>query len=286
MTKEIKTFNASSYEEIIDLIPQLTNSFVEHGLFVIRGYRFSPEEHKNFAKLLGDIFDWNVCTGALDSTVEAAYHKGGQSTSPDYDYDMVEKDHYILDWHIEQIYFVHPPLSGIWYMDEIVSPKGSGNTRFVDSSELYGKFSEEDRGFLSKSIAIWDKPLHNGKGPFYTKVVENYHLIGEPLLRVETDNGCYITPTLYLLDDKKPSDEQVEKFAGLMKDLKTYLVEDESIRYEQVWESGDMLVVDLFRMYHAVMGGFGFNERSMSLIVTNDKVMENSLHNVKPEIAE
>jgi hypothetical protein len=58
------------------------------------------------------------------------------------------------------------------------------------------------------------------------------------------------------------------------------------MEYVQEWEEGDFLIVDLFRMYHAVMGGFNYQERIMAMIVTSYCPEKNASYNIKPELQE
>lgn len=85
-------------------------------------------------------------------------------------------------------------------------------------------------------------------------------------------------PKLALWDCKEPSIEQILRLDTLLAKLKTELNENLSIRYSQLWEEGDILIVDLFRMYHAVMGGFGANERKFTGIGIRPKVYDNSMY--------
>lgn len=283
MTKQIKIFEVDSYEKAQGLLPEIESAFIDLGLVVFRGHQFTREEQKNLAKLLGDKFSWNVNSLADPHAVDNTLHDGGQSIDPNIEYDLFSKDDYILDWHIEQVYYKSPPLAGLWNLEKLTCPLGHGNTRFVDSNELYGLFSREEQEFLSGSVVIWDKPAPGANGPFYTKVVESHPLSGIPILRVETDRGCYMYPTLYSLHGKSPTEEEITKLQELLIKLKTSLYKNEDIRYEQVWNQGDLLLVDFFRMYHAVMGGFKYLERLMGVMMINANIGYNSFYTEAPE---
>lgn len=283
MTKQIKVIQVSSFLDAKSKLPELVENFKELGLFVLKGHSFTKEEHIELAKLMGDIFDWNVSSKAADDLIEQAFHIGGQSIEKDKDYNLT-KDQYLLDWHIEQVYFVYSPLVGFWHMTKISCPPGHGNTRFVDSNELFNILDKDEQEFLSLSMVLWDKPANSEVGPFYTKAVDAHPVTGIPIIRIETDDGCYILPTLYSLNGKTPTPEEEEKFQKILLKIKAELRTNESIRYEQQWEEGDFLVVDLFRMYHAVMGGFGYQERIMSIVLANADIQRNISYNKKPEI--
>lgn len=279
----MKIIQVSSFLDAKSKLPELIENFKELGLFVLKGHNFTKEEHTELGKLLGDVFDWNVNSRADQDLIEQAFHIGGQSIEEEKDYN-VTKDQYILDWHIEQIYFVYPPRVGLWHMTKITCPPGHGNTRFVDSNELFNILNIDEQEFLFQSIVLWDKPANGEVGPFYTEAIKSHPVSGIPIIRIETDDGCYILPTLYSLNGKTPTPEEEEKFQKIFLKIKAELKTNESIRYEQQWEEGDFLIVDLFRMYHAVMGGFGYQERIMSLMNANGNIERNFSYNKKPEI--
>jgi alpha-ketoglutarate-dependent taurine dioxygenase len=283
MTKNLNALHVDSFADAISSVPLMVERFKESGIVLVQGHKFSEEEQMQVTRLLGDELDWHLHSEVDAHALEQGSHHGGQSIDPDKEYNSGKND-YLLDWHIEQVYFTYPPMGGVWYMSHFSGPEGSGHTRFVDSAELFNLFSEEDKEFFRKSIVLWDKPCNEGAGPFYTQAVVTHPLINKEVLRIETDAGCRILPTLYSYDGRKPSEQEQAKFDLLLKTLKQELTDNISIRYEQNWREGDLILVDLFRMYHAVMGGFGYNERLMFLIVANSKYNEIGLHNIAPEL--
>lgn len=278
MSIQIPTFKVSSVNEAISLVPDMVHTYRDKGILLVKGYKFSIEDQIELAKPIGDILNWNIHSEASQLALDAAIYLGGHSDNPEKEYNS-KKDEYILDWHIEQVYFVYPVLAGMWNMTKFTAPPESGSTRFVDSCQLYKNLNDSDKEFLENCIVFWDKPTGIGSGPFYTKAVDTHSLINKKVLRVETDQGCYIKPTLHLVNGQKPSEEQTEKFNTLMKDLKQELYDNENIRYSQNWEEGDLLLVDLFRMYHAVMGGFGYEERVMPSLGMRPRTYNNDLYN-------
>lgn len=277
MEKSIKIVEASTPSEAMSKLRDISEAFVSDGVVVIRGAEFSTEDQIELAKKLGDIFDWNVCSGALPSTIDTSIYPGGHSDNLEKEYNQ-NSEEYVLDWHIEQVYYKDPILAGIWNMTTFTAPAGSGNTRFVDSNEIYNLFNEDDQEFLKKAKVVWDKPAPHGTGPFYTKVVDFHPITKLPILRVETDQGCYSMPKLVLLDGENPSPDEVDRLDQLLQVLKNNLNDNRSVRYSQLWQQGDVLVVDLFRMYHAVMGGFIAGQRKFTGIGIRPKVYDNDMY--------
>lgn len=285
MSKKINTVKVKSAEDAVKKINDIAELFEKYGVLVIRGHKFSLDEQFKIAQLLGDKYGWNVNSAAEEQSMKSAHHVGGQSIDIERDY-TVQKDEYMLDWHIEQTYFIYPPLGGLWCMEKLICPPGHGNTKFMDSNEIYNLLSKDEQDFLKNSIFIWDKPANSEIGPFYNKAIEPHPISGIPIIRIESDGGCYILPTLYSLAGKAPTEQQSDKFQEILSKIKNELYGNKKIEYVQQWKEGDFLIVDLFRMYHSVMGGFNYQERIMSMIVVSHCPEKNSSYNIKPEIQE
>ncbi len=266
MPKNLYALRAESYAQIVRNVPELVEAYKNYGVIVIKGHRFSVEEHKNLAKLFGDNLGWHINSSTEDNAMDRFFIHGGHSDNPNREYNSRSND-YVLDWHIEQVYYKCPPLAGIWCMKEITCLPGNGNTLFADSNEIYESLSDEDKEFLLGAVVCWDKPANDHVGPYYTKAVDRHPVTSIPILRVETDQGCYMMPTLHSLNNKPATADEAKRFEDIMAGVKTRLKTDYDLRYIQQWEAGDMIIVDLFRMYHAVLGGFKYNERLMDLIV-------------------
>jgi alpha-ketoglutarate-dependent taurine dioxygenase len=285
MARQIHTVRVTSAEEAVKKIDHIAELFEKYGVLVIKGHKFLVEEQFKIAKLLGDKYDWNVKSTAGEDLLQTAFHVGGQSIEEDKDYSPT-KDEYMLDYHIEQTYFIYPPVAGLWCMDKFLCPPGHGNTKFIDSNEIYNLLSKDEQDFLGQAVFVWDKPANSEIGPFYNKAIEPHPVTGIPIIRIESDGGCYILPTLYSISGKTPTEEQSNKFQEIVSKLKTILYSKEDMEYVQEWEEGDFLIVDLFRMYHAVMGGFNYQERIMAMIVTSYCPEKNASYNIKPELQE
>lgn len=273
----LEIIKVSSYDDVIVNLDKLFAAFERDGVFVLRGHSFTQDEHIGVVQKLGDKYNWSLNSEANSFIIESAIYPGGHSSDPNMNIEHT-KDDYLLDWHIEQVYYIYPILAGAWNMTRFTADKGVGNTRFVDSTWLYKNLSKADQEFLAKVVVFWDKPLNTGKGPFYTKAVDTHPYNGEPVLRVETDRGCIIHPTLHLVDKNPPTSEEIARFSSIMSSIKDELNNNEEIRLTQEWEQGDLLIVDLFRMYHAVMGGFRYNERVFTGIGVRPKLHDNSLY--------
>lgn len=266
-----------SYAESLMAAKDIERIFKETGVVVLRGYRFSTEEQSSLSTVLGDSLGWNMNSNA-DTYLRSTPYKGGHSDLEDDLPYTVTADRYLLDWHIEQVFYVYPILAGLWNMTKFTAPAGSGMTNFMDSCKLYETFTLEEQDFLNKSVIYWKKQSNQGSGPYYTKAVDAHPISGKPTLRIETDIGCEVPPELYLLDKKEPSEQEKQKFKDLVHTLKTRLMENKELLIQQNWQEGDLLIVDLFRMYHSVLGGFGRGQREFTGIGIRPKIFDQSIY--------
>ena len=265
-TRKVPTVSVSSLEDAVAKVDEIIETFDKYGLLVVRGHRFEPKEQLKLVSILGNHYKWNISTSRVgedpdeNKADEYLFHAGG-SDNPDRPVGTASD--YTLDWHIEQVFYTYPVLAGTWNMYEFTADPESGHTHFADSIELYGLLSDEDKEFLSKSVVLWDKAIGpvSGYGPYLTKVVGMHPNLNVPLLRVETDGGCIIRPELHKYDGEDPTADQIATYERLYTWLKEELRHNFSIRYVQKWKQDDMVIVDLFRMYHAVTDGFGYGSR-------------------------
>lgn len=279
------TILVSSLEDCLNQVEDVVQKYKDSGVLRLRGHKFTPLEQVKLVSVLGDYFGWHINSTSVPENisqelVDTHVFVGGHSDNPDS--DGGHADAYLLDWHIEQVFYVDPFLAGIWNMFHVgYSDPWAGNTHFVDSNRLYSELNDDIKEFLEKSVLIWDKPIgpRTGFGPFYTKAIDESPVDGKKIIRIETDGGCLIRPTLHKLDGKDPSESEIEKFNQILIDLKTKLNTDENIRYTQQWEEDDIIVVDLFRMYHAVTGGFRFGERKFHGTFTRPNNYTNNHYN-------
>lgn len=266
--RDVPSIKVASLDDALSKIDSIVDTFKTVGVLKLQGHSFNRKEQFKLACVMGDTFKWNFSCMQVgepipDEIVDYNVFVGGHSDNPNN--DTIDKSSYVLDWHIEQVFYIDPFLAGFWNMFHVgFEDPDAGNTLFVDSNEIYNSLSEDEKDFLSKCVFIWDKPVgpKTGYGPFYNKAIDVSPVDGKPIIRVETDGGCIISPSLYRFDGEEPSEEQSAQFNKLVsKKIKGKLQDDHSIRYVQKWQEGDLIIVDLFRMYHAVTGGFGYGER-------------------------
>ena len=283
--RSIREIEVSSLEDAVSKVQEIVDIFLDEGLLKLKGHKFSREEQLLFTRSMGDILGWNVNSNTVPDNfnselVERWAFEAGHSDNP-----QVEEsgsDHYLLGWHIEQVFYIDPFLAGIWNMHHIgYEDKKAGRTFFADSIRIYDDLTQGEKDFLEKSVVIWDKPIgpDRGFGPFYTKAIDVHPNTNKKVIRLESDGGTLIPLELYQFDGRTPTDEEIEQFNKIFAELRERLDRDLDIRYEQEWDEGDVIIVDLFRMYHALTGGFGLGQRKFYATFTRPTEYTHDLWN-------
>jgi hypothetical protein len=161
----------------------------------------------------------------------------------------------------------NPAIGATWNMEKFSCERDAGSTLFVNISDVYDTFSEEDTSFLKKcevsAIQYWDKPKSEKQQPATHDAVELYEPSGRHALRLNAVFK-YGEDSFYLerFEGRKPSEEENERFYELALKFTKLVHNDEDLQQIHLWQENDLLVVDLFLMAHAVFGGFKPSERS------------------------
>lgn len=246
-----------SKEELYENLSVVAEDFKGPGISVIRGLKFSIEEQIELVKALGDIIGWYPNSSSKDllhKYLENHASNGGLKSS--------DPDQIILDWHLEHVDYDEyvPLIGGVWNMLKFQCDPEAGKTYFSDSCLAYEMFTKEEQDFLSKCYLTWYDV--NGSGPNYAPVVVSHWLSGNPLIRIEITKQ--VDTQLHKFDGRQPTDEEVHKFKELKNKFHDIIDNYEPHRIVHRWQEGDIVIPDLFRMGHAVTGGFDPSEREFN----------------------
>lgn len=227
--------------------------FIRDGVLVFRNANLSHEDHIKVHRMISE---------ALGA------HKESNLTGYTENHSRIYEDaaspfganEIMLPWHIEHPTFDNPIVLGTWNMHNFKTDNENGKTYFVNSKLLYEQLPDYLKSFLNKCV-IYDneanaeaKPTHN--------MIEKHWITGEPVIRTsfvyEVSNT---NQSLYSVDGKDPSEEDFQTYAEGIDWLHDQLYYNTDIRIVHKWKQGDLVVPDMFLMYHAVTGGFSPNDR-------------------------
>jgi alpha-ketoglutarate-dependent taurine dioxygenase len=264
--KAIETIAIESFDSFIQDLPKYVDLFKKQAIIVFRGFKFSREQQLTITRIFGDHMNWYPNSNTPIETFWP-YEENHSKSMDTWGRHDVAKDEYLLMWHIEHMGHKNPAIGATWNMEKFSCERDAGSTLFVNISDVYDTFSEEDTSFLKKcevsAIQYWDKPKSEKQQPATHDAVELYEPSGRHTLRLNAVFK-YGEDSFYLerFEGRKPSEEENERFYELALKFTKLVHNDEDLQQIHLWQENDLLVVDLFLMAHAVFGGFKPSERS------------------------
>ena len=264
--KVIETIAIESFDSLIQDLPKYVDLLKNQAIIVFRGFKFSREQQLKITRIFGDHMNWYP-NSRTPIEIFWPYEENHSKSMDTWGRHDVAKDEYLLLWHIEHMGHENPAIGATWNMEKFSCERDAGSTLFVNVSDVYDTFSEEDTSFLKKcevsAIQYWDKPKSEKQQPATHRAVELYEPSGRYALRLNAVFK-YGEDSFYLerFEGRKPSEEENERFYELALKFTELVHRDEDLQQIHLWEENDLLVVDLFLMAHAVFGGFKPSERS------------------------
>lgn len=162
-----------------------------------------------------------------------------------------------IPWHLEHLGWSGRASLASWNMQIFNCKSTEGRTGFVDAAQLYDDMPAHYQNFLEMCSVRFNLSKLNIKS--YTA-----DGLAHPAVRISTACGrkCIsLSPVLdgeelYKVGNEHPSNEDKELFSEIKFWVMRNVWSEPSRQDWHLWTSGDLLVVDLERMYHAVSGGF------------------------------
>ena len=258
MGKIIEPVLVESFESIIENIETYVDKFKKDAVIVFRGPRFTRGQQVVITRLFGDEIGWYPNSSG-EPGVFWSYEENHSETMDRYSKHAVPKDELFLSWHIEHMGHKNPAIGATWNMEKFTCDQGVGNTLFVNISDIYDMFNPEETDFLKKCKVA---AIIEQKEPNFHDAVEFYKPSGRFALRLNA-LFKYDRETFYLhsYEDREPSAEESDRFMNLSLRFTENVHHNEDIQQVHVWQENDLVVVDLFLMAHAVLGGFKPSER-------------------------
>lgn len=264
--KVIQPISIKSFDSLIDNLPDYVDLFKSEAIVVFRDFKFSREQQLSVTRIFGDYMGWFP-----NSTVPfdrySSYEENHSKTMKSYNKFDIAKDELFLPWHIEHMGHSNPAIGATWNMEKFTCEHGVGNTLFANISDIYDVFEKEDIEFLKKcKVAAfygWSAfEKENQIKPTFHDAVQLHEHSGRMALRMNA-LFKYDKETFYLdsFDGREPSEKENSIFMELAVKFTENVQNNEDLQQVHMWQENDMVVVDLFLMAHAVLGGFKSSER-------------------------
>ena len=244
-----------SIENIIDNIDAYKEKFIKDSVIVFRNANLSFDEQLSLHKTIGKAFGWHTYK-------DGTHYRENHSHNPNMGISRTED--IMLNWHVEHSYYSNPIVAGTWNMLHLSTTDGAGNTYFVDTSKVYELLDNDMKDFLSNCILKTEPKKEHW--PFAVKTEYNavspHWLTGKPVIRISFYS--WHEDKIFSVNGNDPTEKDYEMFRKSAARV-TYLIENnESIRIVHDWKQGDLVLMDAFKLAHAVTGGFKPEDREFT----------------------
>lgn len=248
----------TSTDEIVDNTQYYKELFLKEKVLVFRNANLSNSDHQDFHDKLREKFGWH--TKKIRSYTEN--HK--RLIDIPNNRFKVGNNEIMLQWHVEHPYYINPIVIATWNMHKFNIDSENGKTYFVDTELLFSRLSNYDQEFMKKWIT--EEPVSEQHGIKQENEVIGYHWINNnPVIRISNigwPNENF--SQLKFVDDKNPTEEECLEYIRIMKWIRNEILKNEDIRIVHRWKQGDLLIPDMYKLCHAVTGGFDPADREFT----------------------
>jgi len=168
----------------------------------------------------------------------------------------VGPDEIMLRWHMEHIYSDNPIIAATWNMINFNTDNNNGKTYFVDSEQVYKMMPNEWKNFLEKCTLNWNEAGINN-----FQIVKNHWITKNKVFRIRINSDKELIKESFLVDNNIPSHEEIKLFEEIVVWFANQVMNNEDIRIVHKWKQGDIVIPDMFKLAHAVTGGFDSIDR-------------------------
>lgn len=251
-------YTISSFSDIdIDV---LFTDFVDNGVFVLRGYHMDKDEQHKLMMLFGDRAKWypnsdsDACFTYVENHAMTILHNSTLEQ-----FSNLGNNDVLISWHMEHLGFPNPAVGASWNMHTFTCSPESGKTLFVDAIKLCSLLDDEELLFLSRCLYVETWPWEGEYQKPILSTIKQHRLSRKNMVHIQPDVS-YREKLYYALTNQPTNDER-ERFEKILCRISQAIVSDKSLQIEHRWQQNDVVVADLSRMYHAVLGGFTPEQR-------------------------
>ena len=252
--EEIKS-NPDKYKEI----------YLKNKIIVFNKANLNKDQQTELMIFLGDLLGWfpnSTDPHSLEYIEDHHKHMNDEKN--------IEKNELMLGWHQEHVQNEDDAhLGATWRMEKFECSEDSGHTYFVDMAKMFQDLKQEDQDFISKcKNRLETKEFrYEGKEVKEIPIVKEFDVVrphpitGEKTIRLSYDSK---QNSLFEIDGRKPNQEEKDRYKELVSWICKQVWTNTDRRMVLKWEQGDIAVPDLYKLTHAVSGGFTKNQRTLS----------------------
>lgn len=238
----------SSLKNIESNIDDYIKLFLENGLLIFPKINLNDTEQSDFMSLFGQNLNWGY--------IDQPYPEDHLVT-----FEMIKDqessiDDLFIHWHLEHVERARPQVAASWRMDKFTCSNEFGATGFIDSSALYYRLNDEWKTFLDNCF-VKDVDSLNIERPCVISHFNNH----KKILRIHPYHNGEV---LCRVDLSQPSSLDIKLYKEITEWIFVEIVEKQQDAFWWNWSEGDLILIDLSRIVHAVKGGFLPGERSFT----------------------
>jgi alpha-ketoglutarate-dependent taurine dioxygenase len=246
--------NFTSIQEVVDNYEYYKNIFLKEKVLVFRNANLSPLEHQELHDKLREKFIWHT------KTTRSYTENHGRLINNENRKHKVGSDDIMLTWHVEHPYYSNPIVIATWNMHKFNTDSENGKTYFVDMEDLFARLSKENQEFIKSWTT--EEDVSEQQGVKKENKVIGYHWINNnPVIRLSHLEDDDFYPKLKYINNRDPKISEYDKYVEIMKWIKNEVIYNEDIRIVHKWKQGDLLIPDMYKLCHAVTGGFSPEDR-------------------------
>jgi alpha-ketoglutarate-dependent taurine dioxygenase len=252
--KYIEPIDFPGIDNILKNINKYKEKFLEDSVILFRNANLNYENQSFFHSELAKILNYHI---GIDNEKKAQKYVEDHSKS-----NLIrsaKQNDILLDWHIEHVEYKNPIVISTWNMIKFKTDSENGKTYFIDSQKAYEQMPEDWKIFLNSCKAIHPESNLWDTDKVYP-VIHNHWITGKPVIRTVIRHTDYMNQ-LVSVNDKDPTDNEKKLFEKISLWFLDYVYNNKENRIVQKWQEGDLLIVDIFKLAHAVTGGFDSKDR-------------------------
>lgn len=237
-------------QEVLDNSDFYKQKFLDDSIIVFRNANLTHEEQSSFHAELGELFNYHIIKVGDNQTDNYVENHSERELI-----ETAGANDILLPWHIEHLYYQNPIVISTWNMVNFSTDTENGKTYFIDSEQAYNAMPEIWRSFLNLCKINNPNPETNQNIDDFCPIV-NHWISGNPSIRLAPRNNQGSGSTLKSVDNREATQTEKDLFEEIFMWFGDYVYNNEENRIVHKWQQGDLLIVDIFKMAHAVTGGF------------------------------
>ncbi len=259
--KYVEPIEFPGIENVLANSNDYKQKLIDDSVICFRNANLTQKEQFDFGIRLGELLGWSHADN-VSEYVENHSRKSEVMAGPD---DV------LVEWHIEHTYYINPIVAGTWNMYNFKTNNENGKTYFVDTGAVFEMLTNDEQQFLLDSIItepdfIKEGQLKAGFISANTNLAEQYPIIANHWITNKPIIRFTILPEpaivrLVSYKGESPDADTIDQFESLIRKIEKIIREDEGIRIVHKWQEGDLVIPDLFKLAHAVTGGFKPEDR-------------------------